>query len=213
MPPAVDFQPFQSNTPRVGKITQWVDDKGYGWVESGEKRFFAHIKDFDRGQRRPKMGEDVRFISGIDPKGRPCAKRLTFVKADKVGAGLSAWVLLCLLLLLPLLALRWLPLPWWMEAGGMLIVSAITYGLYAHDKQQAVSKGWRVAEGTLHLAELLGGWPGAFLAQRRLRHKCSKVSYQTVFWCIVTLFQIVAVDVMLGLPLSRAVMERVFGRG
>jgi uncharacterized membrane protein YsdA (DUF1294 family) len=65
-----------------------------------------------------------------------------------------------------------------------------------------------VPEATLHLAELLGGWPGAFLAQRRLRHKCSKASYQIVFWGIVVLFQIASVDVMLGHQLSRGLQVR-----
>jgi len=41
---------------------------------------------------------------------------------------------------------------------------------------------------------LLGGWPGAFLAQRRFRHKCSKVSYQVVFWVIALTYQLVAFD-------------------
>ena len=31
---------------------------------------------------------------------------------------------------------------------------------------------------TLHTLELIGGWPAAFLAQRWLRHKCSKRSFQ-----------------------------------
>ena len=87
-----------------------------------------------------------------------------------------------------------------------MALSAITYGIYAHDKHQAVSAGWRVPESTLHLAELLGGWPGALLAQRRLRHKCSKVTYQIVFWSIVILFQIAAVDVILGQRMSRALL-------
>jgi uncharacterized membrane protein YsdA (DUF1294 family)/cold shock CspA family protein len=207
MSPSGDFQPFQSSAPRVGTLTQWLDDKGFGWVESGGNRFFTHIKDFDRGQRRPQAGEEVRFIPGLDPKGRPCAKRVTFVKAAKVGAGVGTWVLLGLLLGLPLLALLWLPLPWWAGAGGMLVVSAITYGMYAHDKQRAVSQGWRVPESSLHLGELLGGWPGAFIAQRRLRHKCSKASYQFVFWIIVLLYQIAAADVMLDQRLSQAVIR------
>ncbi len=201
-----DFHPFQPSSPRVGKITQWVDDKGYGWVESGGLRFFAHIKDFDRGQRRPKMGEEVNFMQGIDLKGRPCAKRVTFMKADKGRVGLVAWVVFALLLVLPMLSLLWLPLPWWMGAGGMLMVSAVTYRMYAKDKQRAVAKAWRVTEGSLHLGELLGGWPGAFLAQRRLRHKCSKPSYQGVFWLIVALYQIAAVDVILHHRLSRMVI-------
>jgi uncharacterized membrane protein YsdA (DUF1294 family) len=95
-----------------------------------------------------------------------------------------------------------------MGVGATGVVSAITYAMHAHDKQQAITGGWRVPEATLHFAELLGGWPGAFLAQRRLRHKCSKASYQIVFWGIVLLFQIAAVDVMLGHQLSRELMNR-----
>ena len=73
-------------------------------------------------------------------------------------------------------------------------VSAITYWVYAVDKRRAEHGEWRVPEAHLHLLELLGGWPGAFLAQRRLRHKCSKGSYQFVFWLIVLIYQCAAFD-------------------
>lgn len=151
------------------------------------------------------VGDEVYFVPLVDSKGRACAKRVTFVKADKVGMGGGAWILLGLLLVLPLAALARLPLPWWMGAGGMLVVSLITFVMYANDKQQAVSNGWRVPESHLHLAELLGGWPGAFLAQRIFRHKCSKPAYQIVFWMIVLFYQIAALDVMMDRRLSRAV--------
>lgn len=208
-----DFPPHLPGLLRVGVITQWIDDKGYGWVESEGERFFAHIKDFDRGQRRPKMGEEVSFVPGRDPKGRTCAKGVTFVKADKVHVvagvpvGMGGWILLCLMLILPLLALCLLPLLLWMGVGAMLIVSVISYSMYAYDKQQAASKGWRVSEGALHLVEFLGGWPGAFLAQRRLRHKCSKPIYQLVYWMIVIFYQLAAVDMLLNQRLNRAVMR------
>lgn len=166
-----------------------------------------HVKDFDRGQRRPGLGDEVYFVPGLDPKGRACARRVIFVKPDKARSGVGAWILLCLLLWLPLTALAWLPLPWWMGAGGMLVVSLITFGMYANDKQRAVSNGWRVPESQLHLAELLGGWPGAFLAQRILRHKCSKPGYQVVYWTIVLLYQFAAADVMLDQRFSKALME------
>jgi uncharacterized membrane protein YsdA (DUF1294 family) len=35
--------------------------------------------------------------------------------------------------------------------------------------------------------ELVGGWPGALLAQQVFRHKTRKLSYQVVFWTIVVL--------------------------
>jgi uncharacterized membrane protein YsdA (DUF1294 family)/cold shock CspA family protein len=206
------FQKFQATSPQEGKISQWDDGKGCGWIRDGDKSVFVQIRDVERGQRRPRVGDEVRFMQGMDSKGRACAKRVALVKQGG-RVGIVSWILLAALLVLPVLALAWLPVPRWWGIGLLAFASVITYGLYAHDKGRAIAAGWRVPEGTLHLAELLGGWPGAFLAQRRLRHKSSKSSYQVVFWCIVMLFQIVAVDVMLGLPLSRAVMEHLLDRG
>lgn len=64
-------------------------------------------------------------------------------------------------------------------------MSAITVAAYAIDKRRAAHGGRRLRERSLHLLELLGGWPGALLAQRTLRHKNAKASYQMVFWLIV----------------------------
>ena len=66
---------------------------------------------------------------------------------------------------------------------------------------------WRVSEANLHLLELLGGWPAALLAQRRLRHKCSKGSYQFMFWLIVLGHQFAAGDSFQDWKLSRAGMN------
>jgi uncharacterized membrane protein YsdA (DUF1294 family) len=60
----------------------------------------------------------------------------------------------------------------------------------------------------LHLLELLGGWLAAFLAQRRLRHKSSKGSYQFVFWLIVLAWQFGAVDLLQTWKLSRPALNR-----
>ncbi len=69
------------------------------------------------------------------------------------------------------------------------LVSIVTFCLYAHDKQSALKGRWRTPESTLHIAELIGGWPGALLAQQLYRHKTRKVPYQLVFWAIVLLHQ------------------------
>jgi uncharacterized membrane protein YsdA (DUF1294 family) len=66
-------------------------------------------------------------------------------------------------------------------------MSLLTFGLYADDKSRAKRGVWRISEQTLHLCELAGGWLGGFVAQRRLRHKSIKGSYQVVFWAIVSL--------------------------
>ena len=65
------------------------------------------------------------------------------------------------------------------------LMSLAAFLMYARDKLSAIRGGWRMRETSLHLAELLGGWPGAFVAQRTMRHKTVKPSYQAVFWLIV----------------------------
>jgi uncharacterized membrane protein YsdA (DUF1294 family) len=66
-----------------------------------------------------------------------------------------------------------------------LLMSILTFILYFTDKDRAGRGKWRIKESTLHGAEFLGGWPGAFVAQRLLRHKNRKGSYQLIFWLIV----------------------------
>jgi uncharacterized membrane protein YsdA (DUF1294 family) len=64
-----------------------------------------------------------------------------------------------------------------------LLLSGITFLLFAYDKRQAQREAWRIQEFTLHMFTLLGGWAGAFLAQRWLRHKSQKFMFQTTAWC------------------------------
>lgn len=76
--------------------------------------------------------------------------------------------------------------PLWLALvyAGMSLVCAVAYG---RDKAAAQQGQWRVAESTLLMLGLLGGWPGALLAQHILRHKTSKRSFQAVFWLTVVL--------------------------
>lgn len=69
--------------------------------------------------------------------------------------------------------------------AGYVLMSAVAFGLYFLDKRRAGRGEWRISEWTLHGIELLGGWPGAFLAQRVFRHKWRKARYMAVFWTIV----------------------------
>lgn len=59
--------------------------------------------------------------------------------------------------------------------------------LFALDKSRARAGSRRVPEATLHWVEFLGGWPGALLGARLLRHKTRKWSYRRVSWAIVAL--------------------------
>lgn len=90
-----------------------------------------------------------------------------------------------MLTLLPLVALAYLAL------------SPICYAVYAHDKKAAKLGAYRVPESTLLTLGLLGGWPGGLLAQRRLRHKTRKQSFQLAFWLTVML-NVFGVVVLIG---------------
>ena len=72
---------------------------------------------------------------------------------------------------------------WWLAAWAA--INLLTFALYARDKHAARTGQWRTPENTLHLLSLLGGWPAAWVAQRVLRHKTAKRSFQWVFWLTV----------------------------
>ena len=68
-----------------------------------------------------------------------------------------------------------------------IALSVVTFGAFAMDKRAAARGRLRIPETTLHVLELLGGWPGALAGQMLLRHKSSKLSYRVVLWLIMAL--------------------------
>jgi len=102
----------------------------------------------------------------------------------RFGTLLNPMVLACLFIavttvtaivnLLPILV----PVVYW-------VMSLVTFVVYAMDKSAARNRQARTAENTLHGLALLGGWPGAILAQEKLRHKSSKKKFRLVFWVTV----------------------------
>ena len=114
---------------------------------------------------------------------------------------------LVVLLALPVFAMHRRNLDFRWVGIYVLLLNTLTYWTYALDKRRAEEGLWRIPEARLHLLEMLGGWPGAFLAQRRLRHKCSKGSYQCTFWLIVLVYQFVAFDSLQDWKSSRAALN------
>ena len=68
-----------------------------------------------------------------------------------------------------------------------LLMSPVCFLAYYRDKQRAIRGLQRTPEARLHLYEFLGGWPGGLVAQRLIRHKSRKASYQRQFWLIVAM--------------------------
>lgn len=177
-----------------GKITSWKDEQGYGFItpNGGGEELFVHIKSFTRPQRRPVGGEIVTYQQVQDSKGRPRALAVAFVSERRneptrtAGPSRVPLAIACTFLLFVAFSAlsKKLPLA---VLGLYLIASGIAYVAYAIDKSAARKNQWRTAESTLHGLALIGGWPGALLAQNRLRHKSRKMSFQLVFWTTVLL--------------------------
>ena len=80
-------------------------------------------------------------------------------------------------------------------AAVYLVASGVTFAVYARDRRAAIGGGRRTSERTLHWLALAGGWPGALLAQRLLRHKTRKPFFRTMLWLTVAL-HVVALAVL-----------------
>ncbi len=169
---------------------------------------FLHIRDFAERHKQPEVGDRIQFVLGQDDQGRPCARSAVHVNDGGRLTLLNLCILLSLLLL-PAVALHRLALDFRWAAAYPVVIGLAAYAAYALDKRRARAGEWRVPEASLHLLELLGGWPGAFLAQRRLRHKCSKGSYQALFWLIVLAYQFAAWDSLNNWRLSRVAWTRI----
>ncbi|MFJ2983102.1 MULTISPECIES: DUF1294 domain-containing protein [unclassified Pseudomonas] len=120
------------------------------------------------------------------------AERRVARKEDGVrNVGLKLLVLgvLCQLPLAGAAKMAWSGLSW-LPLAVYPVMSLLTALLYWHDKRQARAQAWRTPEKLLHAGELVGGWPGALVAQQLFRHKTRKLSYQLVFWGIVLLHQL-----------------------
>lgn len=117
----------------------------------------------DRASATPRTGGE-RVVSGITVALAVTALFLGFVAAAVYAGKLPKAVL-----------------------GLYLGASVVAFLAYALDKSAARGGRWRTAESTLHGFGLIGGWPGALIAQKVLRHKTSKQPFKTLFWVTVVL--------------------------
>jgi uncharacterized membrane protein YsdA (DUF1294 family)/cold shock CspA family protein len=176
-----------------GKITHWNDEKGYGFItpSAGAKQVFFHNNAFCGRGLRPALDQRVTFVPSTDDQGRPCAVRVALAgdpvareikRNDRVlmigGAG-------CFLLIVALSVVAGAQPP--VLLGFYLAASALAFLVYAMDKSAAASGAQRIRELHLHLLALIGGWPGAMVAQQVLRHKSVKAEFRAVFWVTVVI--------------------------
>lgn len=175
-----------------GIVKSWDDDKGFGFIvpDDGSPDVFFHITSFANREVRPSVNAPIGYLLDKDERGRLRASSAwlhfgktssrrrrgwgpwvaAFLATDFIGAlGVAAW-------------------SGWVHSAVpivYLVMSIATLAVYTWDKARAQRGGDRVAEANLHLLEMLGGWPGALVAQQWLRHKSRKLPYQVRFWVIV----------------------------
>jgi uncharacterized membrane protein YsdA (DUF1294 family)/cold shock CspA family protein len=202
---------------RQGRLVRWEADRGFGFIRSPEVSadVFVHLRDFSDRQAKPQVGMELSFeeihVGGKGPRAvavqavsarasrpvpkhtpinshrRPVSRRSNPRRSSTSGPSAS-WGLLFLLAYGALLsAAVWsgrLPL---LVLGVVPGLSLLAFFAYAFDKSAAQTGRWRTKESTLHLLALAGGWPGAWAAQRLLRHKSSKQSFLLVYRATVVL--------------------------
>jgi uncharacterized membrane protein YsdA (DUF1294 family)/cold shock CspA family protein len=175
-----------------GTIKHWNDEKGYGFItpDNGDIDIFLHINAFNKRPHRPEVGQVVSYDTAAGEKGRLRAVNVRFVEIESSSSSLSKFTVLsfcavCYVIGISVAVylgkLPKLSIPLYL---GFSLITFLAYGI---DKSKAKRGGWRTKESTLHLFSILGGWPGAILAQQKFHHKTTKVSFRFEFWFTVIL--------------------------
>lgn len=184
---------------KQGRLKNWNDQKGFGFIKGnkGEEDVFIHISAFSNRQYRPQVNQVIKYTLSKDRQGR-----IRAIKASVANIGLlkrnvsqnqsaSKGSLQIALLSVSMVFFVTIFILAFVSKLPLFIIylyilfSLISYALYRSDKKAAQLKYWRVQENTLHFLSLLGGWPGALVAQQTLRHKSSKRSFIIMFWLTV----------------------------
>jgi len=195
-----------------GTIKTWNDERGFGFIAptQGGQEIFVHNKAFTARSARPQVGQAVTFEVEVNREGKKRAVAVAPLRRATVGparrhSGSAKWGtapyfgILAFLALYLLASILW-RVPGWV-AGIYVGASLLAFVIYAADKSAAATDAWRVSESTLLAVGLVGGWPGAIVAQQVLRHKSTKQSFRSAFWGTVVLN--VVAFVLLASPLGK----------
>ena len=168
-----------------GKIINWNDEKGFGFVMPiGGKELFLHISSLHNSRRRPKVSQLVTYEIVQDKSGRHKAINVEYVlgsksnQIDAIQENFSAFFIAFFALFFVFVMERTfhgaLPMGFTLIFIGANLLAFLYY--YA-DKTAAIKGSWRTPEDILHILSLVGGWGGAYIAQKLFRHKNKKASF------------------------------------
>ena len=180
-----------------GKLIKWDEARAFGFISpnGGGDHVFIHKTAFSNRQRTPQISDVITFSITKDKQGRYCANDATFSgekltkkqpkkQAKNVNKFSIYLAVVFLCLLMAAFMMNYIPQNLLL---GYLGLSLVTFIAYAFDKSKAQRNEWRTQESTLHLFAVIGGWPGAAIAQQTLRHKSQKREFRITFWFTVIL--------------------------
>lgn len=193
-----------SSVKLTARIVEWNKARGIGALLFEKHRIPFSRDGFVVHHKRPEVGDVVEFRIGRDVKGQVFALD---IEHHNDGGRVRLWHLFTVLVLM--IAPGWAGWElagrndWRLVVGAAAGMSAIAFLTYWLDKLRARHGQWRVAETTLHLVAALGGWPGAYLAQKHFNHKTAKLRFVLIFWLIVVAHEFVAFDYLQGWKVMR----------
>jgi uncharacterized membrane protein YsdA (DUF1294 family)/cold shock CspA family protein len=174
-----------------GKLIKWNEEKGFGFIvpNGGGEHVFIHKTALSNRKRTPQVNDVITFSIAKDKQGRYCANDATFSGEKlkkKQAKSVSKFSIYLSIIFFGLIGTA-------LFAGYIpknlallyLGASIVTFIAYASDKSKAQRNAWRTPESNLHFLALIGGWPGAAIAQQTLRHKSQKRDFRIVFWLTV----------------------------
>jgi uncharacterized membrane protein YsdA (DUF1294 family)/cold shock CspA family protein len=180
-----------------GKLINWNVDKAFGFIQpnAGGADIFIHKSALFNRKRTPQINDIITFSMTKGKDGRRCASDATFSgeklkkSQSKKNTSLSAFSAYSTYLSLLFLAVITATYYAGQFPQKLLLsyfcLSIITFLAYAFDKSKAQRGGWRIKESRLNFFAIIGGWPGAAIAQQLLRHKSQKREFRIVFWFTV----------------------------
>ena len=186
---------------QIGIIERWDDAKGFGFIRCNnlKQQVFIHISAFNT-KLRPVAGDSVEFDL-VNKRGKVHAENARLLKSsatqkiaqgkkakasNKIKTSSNPLILLIAVSFIGVFALAYslAILPLWPFVY-ISIISLTTLLTFVWDKRAARNNSWRISEARLHLLSLLGGWPGALLAQQWLRHKSAKGRFKVILWLAI----------------------------
>ena len=187
-----------------GKIITWNDEKGFGFVKplKGNAKIFIHISAFNDGKLRPEINQKVTYELSVDKQGRKSAVKIARTSDRKIKKqrvkNSSISIITAITFLIIVGSIIFIKQASFLILYAYITFSLVTFLIYGWDKSAAKKNHWRTPENNLHFLSLIGGWPGALMAQEIFRHKSKKQPFRMIFWLTI----IVNISVFIGLIAS-----------